>query len=60
MTEQHLPATATTPVPAEPFVDEIVEEPRRPVRVALLPLALVVVIILAFVIAAWTFLAAAS
>jgi hypothetical protein len=58
MTEQHLPATAA-PVPAEPVIDEAVEEPRRPLRVALLPLALVTFVILAFVLAAWTFLAAA-
>jgi hypothetical protein len=60
MTEQHLPAT-TAPVPLEPFVEEeAAEEPRRPLRVALLPLGLVTFVILAFVIAAWTFLAAAT
>jgi hypothetical protein len=60
MTDQHLPATAA-PVPAEPLhLDEIAAEPRRPLRVALLPLALVTFVILAFVLAAWTFLAAAT
>lgn len=61
MTEQHLPAT-TAPVPLEPFVEEgeAAEEPRRPLRVALLPLGLVTFVILAFVISAWTFLAAAT
>lgn len=59
MTDQHLPATATL-LAAEPSVDEVVEAPSRPLRVALLPLGLVAFIILAFVIAAWTFLAAAG
>ena len=59
MTDQHLPATAA-PVPAEPLLEEDAEEPRRPLRVALLPLALVTFVILAFVIAAWTFLSAAA
>ena len=52
MTHQHLPA-----VPAEPAAHEA-PLPRRPLSVAYLPLALVVFVILAFVIAAWTFLAA--
>jgi hypothetical protein len=60
MTDQHLPATAA-PVPAEPLLlDEVAAEPRRPLRVALLPLALVTFVILAFVLAAWTFLAGAT
>jgi hypothetical protein len=59
MTEQHLPAPAE-PVPADPAVHRVLEEPRRPLSVAYLPLALVVFIILAFTIAAWTFLAAAG
>jgi hypothetical protein len=42
-------ADAATPLP-----------PRRPVSVAFLPLALVAFVVLAFVIAAWTFLAAGS
>ena len=53
----NLPATRTEPIdPAEapPL------PPRRPVSVAFLPLALVAFIVLAFVIAAWTFLAATS
>jgi len=57
MTDQHLPAT-TALVPAEPSIEEAVDETRRPLRVALLPLALATLVILAFVIAAWTFLAA--
>jgi hypothetical protein len=57
MTDQHLPAT-TALVPAEPLIEATAEEPRRPLRVALLPLGLVVFVILAFVIAAWTFFAA--
>ena len=76
MTDQHLPAAAAPAsgdatlasgdtaavlaVPAVPGEDELLAEPRRPLRVALLPLALVTFIILAFVIAAWTFLAAAT
>ena len=59
MTDQHLPAT-TVPVQAEPALEGPVEEPRRPLRVAMLPLALVTFVILAFVLAAWTFLAAAT
>ncbi len=60
MTEQHLPATAA-PVPLEPYVEEaLLVEPRRPLRVALLPLGLAVFVILSFVAAAWTFLAAAT
>ena len=59
MTDQHLPATAA-PVPAEPLLEGPIEEPQRPLRVALLPLALVTFVILAFVLAAWTFLAAAT
>ena len=58
MTDQHLPATTSTLVPGEPTMDRVVEEPSRPLRVALLPLAVVAFVILAFVIAAWTFLAA--
>jgi hypothetical protein len=34
--------------------------PRRPLSVAFLPLALVAFIVLAFIIAAWTFLAAST
>jgi hypothetical protein len=58
MTDQHLPAT-TALVPADRLIEEAVDEPRRPLRVALLPLGLVAFVILAFVVAAWTFLAAA-
>jgi hypothetical protein len=53
----NLPATRTEPIdPAE----RTPLPPSRPVSVAFLPLALVAFIILAFVIAAWTFLAAAA
>jgi hypothetical protein len=58
MTDQQLPATVRA-LPAEPLVNERIDEPRRPLRVALLPLALVAFVLLAFAIAAWTFLAAA-
>ena len=53
----NLPATRTEPVdPVEPPP----LPPSRPISVAFLPLALVTFIVLAFVIAAWTFLAAGS
>jgi len=53
----NLPATRTEPI--EPGAPAPMP-PRRPVSVAFLPLALVAFIILAFVIAAWTFLASAA
>ena len=53
----NLPATRTEPI--EPG-ETTTRPPSRPVSVAFLPLALVAFIILAFVIAAWTFLAAGS
>ena len=40
--------------------DRVPLEPRRPLSVAFLPLALVTFILLALIIAAWTFLAAAT
>ena len=53
----NLPATRTEPIdPAE----RTPLPPRRPVSVAFLPLALVAFVVLAFVIAAWTFLAAGA
>ena len=54
----NLPATRTEPIddPGEPTP----LPPSRPVSVAFLPLALVAFIVLAFVIAGWTFLAATS
>ena len=53
----NLPATRTEPAdPGEPTP----LPPSRPISVAFLPLALVTFIVLAFVIAAWTFLAAGS
>lgn len=60
-TDPNLPATTTgaevipTEAPSEGFAPPIV---RRPISVAFVPLALTVFTILAFVIAAWTFLAA--
>lgn len=53
----NLPATRTEPI--DPTEAATPVPPSRPVSVAFLPLALVAFIILAFVIAAWTFLAAA-
>jgi hypothetical protein len=59
--EPNLPATrddAATPGP-----DVVAERPlpaQRPLSVAFLPLALVTFIILAFVMAAWTFLSTAT
>ena len=52
----NLPATRTEPT--EPEGTPL--PPSRPVSVAFLPLALTAFIVLAFVIAAWTFLAAGS
>lgn len=56
--ERNLPAThdeaARQPSPEAPM-----EPPPRPVSVAFLPLALAAFVVLAFVIAAWTFLHAA-
>jgi hypothetical protein len=53
----NLPATRTEQIdPVEPAP----VPPSRPISVAFLPLALVAFIVLAFVIAAWTFLAAGS
>ncbi|HEX2884013.1 MAG TPA: hypothetical protein VHQ42_05510 [Candidatus Limnocylindria bacterium] len=56
--ERNLPATTTDAPPA----DQPATAPlpaRRPVSVAFLPLALATFVIVAFVIAAWTFLAGA-
>jgi hypothetical protein len=56
--ERNLPATQDEPPPADaPQLP--VEAPQRPLSVAFLPLALVSFIILAFTIAAWTFLSTA-
>jgi biopolymer transport protein ExbD len=54
--DTNLPATRDEQTAAEP--DRPVER-SRPVSVALVPLALVVFVVLAFVMAAWTFLATA-
>ena len=57
--ERNLPATRPDADPIE--ADAAAPLPRRqPLSVAFLPLALVTFIILAFTIAAWTFLAAAT
>ena len=56
--ERNLPATRTDPVDG---VDEGTPlPPRQPISVAYLPLALVTFVILAFIIATWTFLAAGT
>ncbi len=56
--ERNLPATR--PDAASDAAERATLEPRRPLSVAFLPLALVAFVILALVIAAWTFLAAAT
>jgi len=56
--ERNLPATR--PDPATEGAERAVLERRQPLSVAFLPLALVTFVILALVIAAWTFLAAAT
>jgi hypothetical protein len=61
MTDSNLPATRPDMPLAE--LDEAAAEPlprRQPISVAVLPLALVAFIILAFAMATWTFLAAGS
>ena len=55
--DRNLPATR--PDPAADAAERAPLERRQPLSVAFLPLALVTFVILAFVIAAWTFLAAA-
>jgi hypothetical protein len=61
--DSNLPATGTTTELAEagaPLGNEPAPAPlRQPVSVAFLPLMLAVFVAIAFVIAAWTFLAAA-
>lgn len=49
---------ATRPDPTTEVVERTILERRQPLSVAFLPLALVTFVILALVIAAWTFLAA--
>ena len=56
--ERNLPATR--PDAASDPAERATLAPRRPLSVAFLPLALVAFVILALVIAAWTFLAAAT
>ncbi|MEO6295388.1 MAG: hypothetical protein ABIP01_03480 [Candidatus Limnocylindria bacterium] len=60
--DRNLPATRSETALAEVTgTDDRVPLPRRqPISVAFLPLALVTFIILAFVIAAWTFLSATT
>ena len=55
--ESNLPATR--PDPGTDGAERAPLQPRRPLSVAFLPLALVAFVILALAIAAWTFLAAA-
>jgi hypothetical protein len=56
--ERNLPATQEDTAPDD-HPERPMEPPRRPVSVAFLPLALIVYVVLAFTIAAWTFLHAA-
>ena len=60
--DSNLPATRseTSSVDAPDAPDAEPLERHRPLSVAFLPLALVTFIVLAFIIAAWTFLAAAT
>jgi hypothetical protein len=55
--ERNLPATRPDP-DVEP--ERPVLRPRQPISVAFLPLALVTFILLALIIASWTFLAATT
>ena len=62
--EPNLPATRPDLPATRPDFDANVERavvrPRRPLSVAFLPLALVTFILLALIIASWTFLAATT
>ncbi|MGH2445336.1 MAG: hypothetical protein ACRDGD_04775 [Candidatus Limnocylindria bacterium] len=55
--DRNLPATQTDTALTE-TEDRLPLPPRQPVSVAFLPLALVTFILLAFVMAAWSFIAA--
>jgi hypothetical protein len=55
--EPNLPATRPDP---DADVERVVVRPRQPLSVAFLPLALATFIILALIIASWTFLAATT
>ena len=57
MEQPNLPATRPDPE-AEP--ERAVLRPRQPISVAFLPLALAAFIVLALIIASWTFLAATT
>ncbi len=56
--ERNLPATHDEPAD-EGSPERPMEPPPRPVSVAFLPMALVAFVVLAFTVAAWTFLHAA-
>ncbi len=56
--DRNLPATTADAALDDGDEREAPLPPRRPLSVAFLPLALVAFIVIAFVIAAWTFLAA--
>jgi len=58
--EPSLPAVAEPEVPALGFDEPARVPPGQPVSVAFLPLALAAFVVIAFVLAAWTFLAAAG
>jgi hypothetical protein len=60
--ESSVPAVATPPTSALAAFEEPAQgaAPGQPVSVAFLPLALAIFVIIAFVLAAWTFLVAAT
>ena len=58
--EPSVPAVAEAIAPAMGFDEPAPAAPGQPVSVAFLPLALAAFVIIAFVLAAWTFLAAAG
>ncbi len=55
--DSNLPATRSD---VEPAVESSPLTPARPLHVALMPLALVTFVLLALIMAAWTFLATAT
>ena len=57
--ERNLPAATTTDAGEAAYQETTPLPAKRPVSVAFLPLALATFVIVAFVIAAWTFLAGA-
>ena len=54
--DRNLPATRSEAEPIPASTEPPLAAPHRPLSVAFLPLALVTFIVLAFIIAAWTFL----